>query len=62
MKRNDPHHWTIKLVGKTKIKTTDFKGRLDEALAEADVMESGVPFTVVQFVITRRNPIAKKTK
>lgn len=53
MKSNHPHNWTITLRGKTRTKTAAFVGRLDEALHEADVIESGVAFTVLKYVITR---------
>ena len=53
MKRNDPYNWTITLLGKTRTKTAAFVGTLDEALNEADVMESNVVFTVIEYVVTR---------
>ena len=39
--------------GKTRSKTVSFIGTLDEALHEADVEESNVVFTVIEFVVTR---------
>lgn len=53
MKANDPHHWLITLSGKTARKCSVFTGTLDEALSEADVMESSVRFAVTEFKITR---------
>lgn len=53
MKTNHPHEWTITLRGKTRSKTVSFVGRLDEALAEADELESGVPFVVLEYTVTR---------
>ena len=63
MKTNHPHEWTITLVGKKRpqssekktppMKILSFIGRLDEALAEADVQESNVCFTVVEFRVIR---------
>lgn len=59
MKSNHPHNWTITLRGKTRTKTEAFVGTLDEALHEADVMESGAAFTVIEYVITRGKRVKK---
>jgi len=59
MKANHPHRWLIKLVGKTECKRGSFVGRLDEALAHADEMESGVRFVVLEYTITRRERVKK---
>jgi len=53
MKRNDPYHWTVTLRGKTRAKKSAFVGRLDEALHEADELESNVAFTVIEYRIVR---------
>jgi len=53
MKRNDPYHWTVTLRGKTRAKKSAFVGRLDEALHEADELESNVAFTFIEYRIVR---------
>lgn len=53
MKSNHPHHWQILLAGKKRSAAFHFVGSLDEALAEADVHESNVSFTVIRYTIIR---------
>jgi len=53
MKGNAPHHWTICLFGARASCVEPFVGRLDEALAAADELESSVSFTVLRFEVIR---------
>jgi hypothetical protein len=63
MKANHPHVWDIVLQGRKCCERCYFEGTLDEALHEADVMESGVRFAVIKFMITRLERVkAKKGK
>ena len=59
MKANHPHVWWITLTGKTECKRAIFNGRLDEALAHADELESAVRFVVLKFSIARRERVKK---
>jgi len=63
MKANNPHLWRITLFGRNHSKSVWFTGRLDEALAEADVLESGVRWVVFNYMIIRcRKPKPTKPK
>lgn len=61
MKTNHPHEWAITLRGKSRSKKFNFTGTLDEALHEADVLESNVAFTVLKYIITRGLRVKKTT-
>ena len=60
MKANATHTWWIKLSGKTQCKRAVFTGTVDEALAEADVMESQVRWVVYAFELKRVCPASQK--
>ena len=58
MKPNEPHHWTITLLGKfepgkKRIEQIEVIEDIEGALQQADELESAVDFDVLQFVITR---------
>jgi hypothetical protein len=53
MKANAPHEWVITLLGKRHHKRVRFIGRLDEALAKADELESNVRWVVHHYVVSR---------
>ena len=59
MKANPVRQWDIILWGRKQAKSRRFIGRLDEALAYADEMESGVRFAVLEYTIKRVERVKK---
>jgi hypothetical protein len=53
MKTNHSYHWTIWLYGKKHTFVETFTGTLDEALSQADVLESVVRFQVIRYEVIR---------